>query len=118
MAGQGRPRSPKTVQSAEGGEGKDKRESLWLFEAPVGKIILQMHTLARTSQCWSRHAKGTEALCQPPPPPHTHHPTLSGWVEPARVTRWKCATRRHSVLEQRVQAEQGLRHNVLRQSTA
>ena len=27
-AGQGRPRSPKTVQSAEGGEGKDKRERI------------------------------------------------------------------------------------------
>ena len=30
------------------------KESLWLSEAPVSKIILQMHTPARTSQCWSR----------------------------------------------------------------
>ena len=28
ITGQGRPRSPKTVQSAEGGEGKDKRERI------------------------------------------------------------------------------------------
>ena len=27
---------------------------LWLFEAPVRKIILQMHTPARTGQCWRR----------------------------------------------------------------
>ena len=56
--GQGRPRPPKTVQSAEGGEGKDKREgSLWLSEAPVRKIILQIHTPARSSQCWSRQTQ-------------------------------------------------------------
>ena len=29
------------------------RESLWLLEAPVRKSILQMHTPARSSQCWS-----------------------------------------------------------------
>ena len=29
-------------------------ESLWLLEAPVRKVILQMHTPARTGQCWSR----------------------------------------------------------------
>ena len=28
------------------------KESLWLLEAPVRKIILQMHTPALTSQCW------------------------------------------------------------------
>ena len=28
--------------------------ALWLLEAPVRKIILQMHTPARSSQCWSR----------------------------------------------------------------
>ena len=30
------------------------KESSWLLEAPVKKIILQMHTPAHTSQCWSR----------------------------------------------------------------
>ena len=55
VTGQGRPRSPKTVQSAEGEEGKENgKESLWLLEAPVRKIILQMHTPARSSQCWSQ----------------------------------------------------------------
>ena len=29
------------------------KESLWLLEAPVRKIIPQMQTPARTSQCWS-----------------------------------------------------------------
>ena len=28
--------------------------SLWLSEAPVREIVLQMHTPARSSQCWSR----------------------------------------------------------------
>ena len=30
------------------------KESLWLLEAPVRKIILQMHTPGRTNQCWSQ----------------------------------------------------------------
>ena len=58
--GQGRPRLPKTVQSAEGGEGKDKRERLWLLEAPVRKII---HTLASTSQCWGRQTQHGLGVC-------------------------------------------------------
>ena len=33
------------------------KESLWLFEGPVRKMILQMHTPARTSQCWSRQTQ-------------------------------------------------------------
>ena len=32
----------------------NREESLWLLEAPVREVILQMHTPARTSQCWSR----------------------------------------------------------------
>ena len=35
-------------------ERKKGKESLWLLEPLVRKIILQMHTPARTSQCWSR----------------------------------------------------------------
>ena len=35
-------------------ERKNGKESLWLLEAPVTKIIVQMHTPARSSQCWSR----------------------------------------------------------------
>ena len=53
VTGQGRPPSPKLVQSAEGGKGKERtkgRESLWLLEAPVRKIVVQMDTPARTSQ--------------------------------------------------------------------
>ena len=33
---------------------KNGKESLWLLEAPVRNMILQMHTPARSSQCWSR----------------------------------------------------------------
>ena len=42
---------PKIKEEKERTNGK---ESLWLLEAPVRKIILQMHTPARTSQCWGR----------------------------------------------------------------
>ena len=58
VTGQGRPSSPKMVQSAEGGKAKDKgKESMWLLEAPVRKMILQMHTPACTSQWWSRQTQ-------------------------------------------------------------
>ena len=39
------------------------KESLWLLEAPVRKIILQMHTPARTSQCWSRQTQLGLGVC-------------------------------------------------------
>ena len=35
-------------------ERKKGKESWWLLEAPVRTSVLQMHTPARTSQCWSR----------------------------------------------------------------
>ena len=38
-------------------------ESLWLLEAPVRNIILQMHTPARTSQCWSRQTQHGLGVC-------------------------------------------------------
>ena len=56
VTGQGRPRSPKMVQSAEGEEGKEKG-------APVRKIILQMHTPACSSQCWSRQTQHGLGVC-------------------------------------------------------
>ena len=39
------------------------KESLWLLEAPVRKIILQMHTPARTSQCWSWQTQHGLGVC-------------------------------------------------------
>ena len=52
------------VQSAEGGKGKEKwEESLWLLEAPVRKIILQMHTPARSNQCWSQQTQHGLGVC-------------------------------------------------------
>jgi hypothetical protein len=46
------------VQSAEAAEGKDKKERIIVVvRAPVREIILQMHTPARTSQCWSWQAQ-------------------------------------------------------------
>ena len=39
------------------------KESLWLLEAPVGKMIPQMHTPARTSQCWSRQTRHGLGVC-------------------------------------------------------
>ena len=35
-------------------KGKTGKNHLWLFEAPVRNMILQMHTPARSSHCWSR----------------------------------------------------------------
>ena len=64
ITGQGRLRSPKMVQSTEGGGGRTKgKESLCLLEAPVRKIILQMHTPARTSQCWRRQTQHGLRVC-------------------------------------------------------
>ena len=39
------------------------KESLWLLEAPVRKIILQVHTPARTSQCRSRQTQRGLGVC-------------------------------------------------------
>ena len=39
------------------------KESLWLLEAPVRTIILQMHTPARSSQCWSRQTQHGLRVC-------------------------------------------------------
>ena len=36
---------------------------LWLLEAPVRKIILQMHTPARSSQCWSWQTQHGLGVC-------------------------------------------------------
>ena len=63
ITGQGRPRSPKTVQSVAEKERAKGKESLWFLEAPVREIILQMHTLARTSQCWSRQTQHGLRVC-------------------------------------------------------
>ena len=35
----------------------------WLLEAPVRKIVLQMHTPARSSQCWSRQTQHGLGVC-------------------------------------------------------
>ena len=35
----------------------------WLLEAPVRKMILQMHTPARTSQCRSRQTRHGLGVC-------------------------------------------------------
>ena len=39
------------------------KESLWVLEAPVRKILLQMHTPARTSQCWSLQTPPMDSEC-------------------------------------------------------
>ena len=39
------------------------KESFWLLEAPVRKTILQMHTPACTSQCWSRQTQHGLGVC-------------------------------------------------------
>ena len=59
----GRPRSPKTVQSAEGGEGKDNRERIicGCLEAPL-REILQMHTPAHKSVLASANPR-TDSAC-------------------------------------------------------
>ena len=44
-------------------ERENGKESLWLLEARVRKIILQMHTPARTSQCWSQQTQHGLRVC-------------------------------------------------------
>ena len=39
------------------------KESLWLLGAPVRKTILQMHTPAGTSRCWSRQTRRGLGVC-------------------------------------------------------
>ena len=39
------------------------KESLWLLGAPFRNIVLQMHTPARTSQCWSRQTPHGLGVC-------------------------------------------------------
>ena len=50
-----RPRPPPETKTRppqkEEKERKKGKESLWLLEAPVRRIILQMHTPVRTSRC-------------------------------------------------------------------
>ena len=61
---QGRPRSPRWCRAQkEAEERTNGKESLWLLEAPVRKIILQMHTPARTSQCWSQQTQHGLGVC-------------------------------------------------------
>ena len=44
-------------------ERKNGKESLWLLKAPVREIILQMHTPACTSHCWSRQTQHGLGVC-------------------------------------------------------
>ena len=57
----GRSRSPKMVRTAEGEQGKEKRERMIVVvRSPCQenwKIIVQMHTPARSSQCWSQQTQ-------------------------------------------------------------
>ena len=48
------PPPPARCRAQKNKERKNGKESSWLLGAPVRKMILQMHTPARTSQCWSR----------------------------------------------------------------
>jgi hypothetical protein len=57
---QGRPRGAERRRRQRKGQ---EKESLWLSEALVRKIILQMHTPARTSQCWSRQTQHGLRVC-------------------------------------------------------
>ena len=69
------PNAPQGRKNGEGGEEtgqgerdeekerKKGKESLRLFEAPVKKIILQMHTAAHTSLCWSRQTQHGIGVC-------------------------------------------------------
>ena len=54
VTAQGRPRSPKTVHSAEGGEGKDKRERITVVVRSPCQGNGPADAPAGTSQCWSR----------------------------------------------------------------
>ena len=42
---------------------RQRKGSLWVSEAPGRKIILRVHTLAHTSQCWSRQTPHGLRVC-------------------------------------------------------
>ena len=62
--GQGRPCSPKTVQSAEGGEGKDKRERIIVVvRSPCQENYPADAHPSAHSQCWSRQTQRGLGVC-------------------------------------------------------
>ena len=58
------------------------KESLWLLEAPVRNMILQMHTPARTCQCWSRQTHGLGVCIWMPLVNGTGNSPVSGTADP------------------------------------
>ena len=64
--------------------------TLWLLEAPVRKIILQMHTPARTSQCWSRQTPAWTRSVHLDAPGQRHgQQPVSGTADPGVVKQDK-----------------------------
>ena len=68
VPGQGKDRADRTRRKQcraqkENNERKNGKESLWLLEAPVRKIIVQMHTRVRSSQCWSWQTQHGLGVC-------------------------------------------------------
>ena len=59
------------------------KESLWLLEAPVRKMILQMHTPVRTSQCGSRQTPAwTQSVHLDAPGQRHGQQPVSGTADP------------------------------------
>ena len=67
------------------------KESLWLLEAPVRKIILQMHTPVRTSQCWleSANPAWTRSVHLDAPGQRHGQQPVSGTADPGVVKQDK-----------------------------
>ena len=62
----------------------------WLLEAPVRKIILQMHTPARSSQCWSRQTPAWTRSVHLDAPGQRHgQQPVSGTADPGVVKQDK-----------------------------
>ena len=63
---------------------------MWLLEAPVRKIILQMHTPARSSQCWSRQTPAwTQSVHLDAPRQRHGQQPVSGTADPGVVKQDK-----------------------------
>ena len=91
ITGQGRPRSPKTVQSAEGGEGKDKRERIIVVvRSPCqGNYPADAHPSAHKSVLESANPAWTWSVHLDAPGQRHRQQPVSGTADPGVVKQDK-----------------------------
>ena len=91
VTGQGRPRSPKTVQSAEGGEGKDKRERILVVVRSLCQenCPADAHASAHKSVLESANPAWTRSVHLDAPGQQHEQQLISGTADPGVVKQDK-----------------------------